>query len=227
MSSIYHRSFRIQSLSPNQEGSFNFEMVKKVEYTNFINCSTLVPRWKSIYIYRGIHAQRLVFFRKEQGTSFEFSLSVEHRVGGEKSKKNRRLSLRLIKERCKRSSGLYQEGKGERRVARRRWSWPSWRGSWRRAESIAYRAASSMQLIKFRMYVCVVHTWLVKTVVYSRARPSRKLVLGSTPPSFSRTQCTETAGNRVQPPFLLPFLLDPCNAITRFFAPHRRLSLFL
>lgn len=152
---------------------------------------------------------------------------MEHRVGGEKSKKNRRLSLRLIKERCKRSSGLYQEGKGERRVARRRWSWPSWRGSWRRAESIAYRAASSMQLIKFRMYVCVVHTWLVKTVVYSRARPSRKLVLGSTPPSFSRTQCTETAGNRVQPPFLLPFLLDPCNAITRFFAPHRRLSLFL
>lgn len=81
-----------------------------------------------------------------------------------------------------------------------------------------------MQLIKFRVYVCVVHTWLVETVVYSRARPSRKLVLGSTPPPspFSRTILRK---RRQTNPFFSSFpsrLADPCNAHPCFFASHRR-----
>lgn len=112
----------------------------------------------------------------------------------------------------------------KRRAARGAAKLAKLRGSWRRAESIAYRPASSMQLIKFRVYVCVVHTWLVETVVYSRARPSRKLVLGSTPPPspFSRTILRK---RRQTNPFFSSFpsrLADPCNAHPCFFAPHRR-----
>lgn len=102
----------------------------------------------------------------------------------------------------------------KRRAARGAAKLAKLRGSWRRAESIAYRPASSMQLIKFRVYVCVVHTWLVETVVYSRARPSRKLVLGSTPPPspFSRTILWK---RRQTNPFFLPFLLVSPIRVTR------------
>lgn len=138
---------------------------------------------------------------EEQGASFEFpwlgffsrSTSGLADAGGGKSKKNRRLSS-LIKERCKRSSGLYgMKTRARGAAAEEEEKSVKFRGSWRLRARIyrgyRYRAASSMQLIKFRMYVC--------RALGSKRVPARKLlVLGSTPPSSFRhacEQCAETA----------------------------------
>ena len=73
--------------------------------------------------------------------------------GREKSRRNRRLSS-LIKERCKRSSGLYgRENESTRKF----------RQAVGVCESIAHSGNSSMQLIKFRMHVRVSRTRLVET----------------------------------------------------------------
>lgn len=66
------------------------------------------------------------------------------------------------------------------------------------------RAASSMQLIKFRMYVC--------RALGSKRVPPRKLVLGSTPPSsfrHAREQRAQTAGN-ASDRFARPLSFLPC-----------------